>query len=141
MERLLSEDQGGYRTLALANGEVAEKGKLACIDTANSGVIVAGKAGAGLLPIGVFMESFTGDGTRRIHIKFHREYQGTWWDNDSVAPIALTDRGKLCFLKDAQTVSIDDTGRSPAGMVLDVSPTDGVLVVFNVPPAVAAATV
>jgi hypothetical protein len=84
------------------------------------------------------MESFTGDGTRRVHIKFHREYQGTWWDNDSVAPIALTDRGKLCFLKDAQTVSIDDTGRSPAGMVLDVSPTDGVLVVFNVPPNVAA---
>lgn len=133
MERIITEDQGGYRTLPLANGEVAERGKLACIDTANGGVIVVGKAATGLIPIGIFMESFTGNGTRGIHIKVHREYQGTWWSNDTAGLITAADRGKAVYMKDAETVSLTATGRSFVGMVLDVSPTDGVLVVFALP--------
>lgn len=132
MERVITEDQGGYRTLPLANTEIAERGKLACIDTA-TGNIVAGKSAVGLIPIGIFMESFVGNGVRGIHIKIHHEYQGTWWDNDTT-PIVAADRGKAVFMKDAQTVTLDGTGRSPIGMILDVSPSEGVLVIFALPP-------
>lgn len=134
MERVIQEDQGGYRTLPLANGEVAERGKLACIDTANAGVIIVGKTAVGLVPIGIFAESFTGNGTRGILIRMHREYQGTWWNNDAAALIANTDRGKAVYMKDAETVTLVATGRSAIGMILDVSPFEGVLVVFALPP-------
>jgi hypothetical protein len=138
MERVIQEDQGGYRTLPLASGEVAERGKLACIDTANAGAIVVGKTAPGLVPIGIFAESFTGNGTKGILIKMHREYQGTWWNNDSAALIANTDRGKPVFMKDAETVTLTATGRTAIGMILDVSPSEGVLVVFQLPPMPAA---
>jgi len=133
MERMISEDQGGYRTLTLANGETVERGKLVAIDTANAGVIVKAKPAAGIVPIGIAMETLVGDGVKQLHIKFHREYQGTWWENDTTTPATVADRGKRCYVKDDETVSMDGTGRSPAGMVLDVSPTEGVLVVFGLP--------
>lgn len=135
MERTIQETQGGYLTLVLANAEVAERGKLACIDTANGGIIVAGKAAAGLLNIGIFNETLTGNGVKKVHIKLHREFQGTWWTNDTVAPVALTDRGKYCYIKDSETVSASGTTRSVAGIVLDVSTNDGVFVVATFPPA------
>lgn len=131
MERMLEEEQGGYWAFPLANGEVAEKGKLACIDTANGGVIVAGKTATGLVSLGYFHESFTGNGTKKIQIKLHKELQATWLDNDTVAAVAATSRGTLCYIKDASTVSSDSTGRSVAGLVLDISTTQGVLVVFG----------
>jgi hypothetical protein len=131
MERMLEEEQGGYWAFPLANGEVAEKGKLACVDTANSGVIVSGKTATGLVSLGVFHESFTGNGTKKIQIKLHHELQATWWDNDATVAVGAGDRGKLCYIKDAVTVSGDSTGRSVAGLVLDVSPSQGVLVVFG----------
>lgn len=129
---MVEEEQGGYWAFPLANAEVAEKGKIACIDTGNGGVIVNGKTATGLIPIGIYQESFTGDGARKIQIKLHREIQATWWDNDS-APNALaaSDRGALCYIKDAVTVSKLSTGRSVAGMVLDVDSAQGVLVVFG----------
>lgn len=130
-ERMVTEAHWGYYAPVLANTEVAEKGKLACFDTANNGVLVAGKSAAGLISIGIFAESMTGDGVKRCQIKLHHEIQLTWWDNDSVAPIALTDRGQLCYLKDAVTVSIDGTGRSVAGLIMDVSAAKGVLVHFG----------
>lgn len=134
MDRLISEDQGGYLTLTLANGENAERGKLACVDLGNNGAIVAGKADTDLFSIGIFNESFVGDGSRKIHIKLHREFQGSWWDNDTVNAVTANDRGKWVYIKDAETVSILGTGRSPAGISLDVSPSDGVFVVFSFPP-------
>jgi hypothetical protein len=130
-ERMVTEFHAGYWALPLANAEVAEKGKLACIDTANGGIIIAGKTAAGLFPLGIFAESLTGDGTKKVQIKLFREIQASWWANDTVAAVALTDRGKLCAIKDSQTVSIDATGRSTAGMVLDVNSTKGVLVLFG----------
>lgn len=130
-ERMVVEAHWGHQALVLANGEVAEKGKLACIDTANNGVIVKGKAAAGLISIGIFHESLTGDGVKKVQIKLHREIQATWWDNDGTNPVAITDRGKLCYLVDDTTVSILSTGRSIAGMVLDVATSKGVLVHFN----------
>lgn len=130
-ERMVTEAHWGYNAFVLANGEVAERGHLAVIDTANSGIIIKGKAAAGLIQLGIFMESLTGDGVKRVQIKLHREIQASWWDNDATTPCAATDRGKLCYMKTDIAVSMDSTSRSVAGMVLDVHATKGVLVHFN----------
>lgn len=130
-ERMVTEAHWGYYAFVLANAEVAEKGKLAVIDTGNAGAIVNAKSAAGLIPIGIWAESLTGDGVKKIQVKLHRELQLTWWDNDTVNPVALTDRGKLVYLKDQTTVSILATGRSSAGIVLDVQAAKGVLVCFG----------
>jgi hypothetical protein len=131
MERMVTEAHWGYRAFALANGEVAERGKLAFIDTANNGIIVAGKSAAGLIPLGIFHESLTGDGVKKVQIKLHQELQATWWNNDGVAALDITDRGQLCYVLDSETVSADATGRSVAGIVLDVDAAKGVLVHFG----------
>lgn len=133
MERMFEEEQGGYWSFPLANNELAEKGKLACIDTANGGLIVRGKTATGLVSIGHFRETFTGDGTRKVQVKLHREIQASWWDNDPDGLLDAGDRGSKCWIKDAETVSGVSTGRSVAGMVLDVDPVQGVLVVFGFP--------
>lgn len=130
-ERMLTEAHWGYYAFVIPNAEVTEKGKLAVIDTGNGGAVVNARSAAGLIPLGIWAESKTGDGTLTCQVKLHREIQLTWWENDTVAPIALTDRGKLCFLKDNHTVSIDGTGRSSAGMVMDVKTAKGVLVLFG----------
>jgi hypothetical protein len=130
-ERMLTEAHWGYYAPVLANAEVVEKGKLACFDTANGGALVNARTAAGLISIGIWAESMTGDGVKRCQVKLHREIQLTWWDNDTVAAIALTDRGKLCYLKDAVTVSLDGTGRSVAGLIMDVQSAKGVLVHFG----------
>lgn len=130
-ERMVTEAHWGYYAFVLANGEVAERGKLACIDTANGGIIIKGKAAAGLIQLGIFHESLTGDGVKKVQVKLHREIQATWWDNDGTSPVALTDRGKLCYMKTDAMVSIDGTSRSVAGLVLDVVAAKGVLVHFG----------
>lgn len=130
-ERMLTEADWGYYAFVLANAEVAEKGNLAVFDTANGGVLVNAKSAAGLIPIGIFAESFTGDGVKKIQVKLHREIQMTWWDNDGTTPCTLAERGQLCYLKDNHTVSFDGTGRSIAGMIMDVQTAKGVLVLFG----------
>lgn len=130
-ERMITEADWGYYAFILANAEVVEKGKLAVLDTTASGNLVNARAAVGLIPIGIFAESMTGDGVKRCQIKLHREIQATWWVNDATTPAALTDRGKLCYLKDNVTVSMDSTTRSIAGMVLDVVAAKGVLVLFG----------
>lgn len=135
MERMIEEEQGGYWSFPLANNEVAEKGKLACIDTANSGVIVAGKTATGLVCIGYFNESFTGNGTKKVQIKLHREIQVTYWESDTAGgAITAADRGTACYVKDSQTVTKTSTGASIAGMVLDVVAGRGVAVFFPIYP-------
>jgi len=130
-ERMVTEAHWGYYAFVLANAEVVEKGKLAVFDTANSGVVVNAKSATGLIPIGIWAESMTGDGVKRVQVKLHRELQMTWWDNDGTNPVLAADRGKLCYLKDAVTVSILSTSRSIAGMVMDVVAAKGVLVLFG----------
>jgi hypothetical protein len=128
---MIVEAHWGYYAPVLANAEVAEKGKLACFDTGNSGVLCNARTAAGLISIGIFAESMTGDGVKRCQVKLHKEIQLTWWDNDGTAPVALTDRGKLCYLKNNTTVSLDGTGRSVAGLIMDVQSAKGVLVHFG----------
>jgi hypothetical protein len=131
MERMLVEADWGYYAFVLGVGVVVEKGKLAVFDTANSGALINATAAPDLFGIGVFAESMTGDGVKRVQVKLHREIQATWWDNDAGgSPVALTDRGKVCYYKTNTKVTMDDAG-AVAGVVLDVQSAKGVLVYFQ----------
>ena len=128
---MVREAHWGYYAFVLANAEVAERGHIVCIDTGNNGNIVVGQSAAGLIPIGIAMESLTGDGVKTLQVKLFKEIQATWWVNDTVAAVTAAMRGQLCYLKDSETVSSDNTGRSIAGMVLAVDASKGVLVHFG----------
>ncbi len=130
MERMITEAHWGYYSFAPKTGEVCERGKIAAFDTTDGSVINA-KTATTLIPIGIWHESKTADGVIKVQVKLWKEIQLSWWVNDTVAPIAITDRGKICAVKDNQTVSIDATGRSKAGMIFDVQAAKGVLVYFN----------
>lgn len=107
----------------LDNAEVAVKGYRACIDTSTGNLKVAGTSTT-LLPIGVFTEGLTGDGTTETLVQLDEELSVRQWDNDS-APndVANSDRGSSCYMKDGKTVSMLSTGRSIAGIVLGIDPT------------------
>lgn len=132
-ERMITEAFWGYHDFVLANAAVAVKGCLAVIDTGNAGIVKPPGVATGLVALGIFMESLTGDGVQTVQVKLHRELQASWWDNDTVAPIAITDRGAKAYYKDDHTVTITAAAHSVAGMILDVSATKGVLVTFNYP--------
>lgn len=133
-ERMVREAHWGYIALPLKSGELAEKGKLACIDTGDGGKIVKGRTAAGLIPFGVFQETLTGDGTKTVKIRLFAEIRALWWNNDSGGtPVTAADVGTIAAIVDDQTVSADDTGRSAAGLVLAVDAAKGVLVYAALP--------
>jgi hypothetical protein len=128
MERPVIEAHWGYYPFVLRNGDVAEKGKLACLDRATAGIVRKGVTATGLVPVGVFNESLTGDGVKKISVKLFDEIRAIWWNNDTTTPITANDIGDPCYIKDDVTVSGDNTGRSLGGMVLAVDAAKGVLV-------------
>lgn len=126
-ERMTRREAWSYFEHTLANTEVAEKGNVACIDTA-SGEIVAGQTGDGLLPIGYFDETRTGNGTAKVRVRLFREI---WVDRfaNAGAPnaVAASDIGSFCYLAGPATVTMAASGNSIAGRVWGVS-SAGVLV-------------
>lgn len=113
----------------LSTGEVAEKGKMACLDT-TSGEVVAGQASTTLKPLGHFDADATGDGTTTIYVRYFRERRLFWWANDGTDPVDAADEGSNCYIVDDETVSISSatSTRSIAGRVFGVSTRYGVLV-------------
>jgi hypothetical protein len=132
-ERAKIEAHWGYKPFVLKSGVVAEKGKLACLDTTESGKVVAGKASTTLVPIGWFMESFTGDGVKTISVMLFDEIRLAWWDNDGGAPLAASDILHACYILDDHTVTATATGHSLAGVVMGIDSAKGVLVYSALP--------
>lgn len=126
VQRMTRREAWSYFEHVLATAEVAEKGHIACIDL-SSGEIVAGQEGTGLLPIGYFEETKTGNGTSTVRVRLFREIWVDRFVNDGDAPVTAAHIGSACYLVDSETVSSDDTGRSIAGRVWGVS-SEGVLV-------------
>ena len=126
-ERAVIKAYWAYHQFVLADGVVAEKGKLACIDTTD-GSVTKGATSATLIPLGLFAESLTGDGELLVNVELFEEIVARWWVNDTVAPVTADLLGQICFIKDDQTVTADDTGASPLGMILAVDTAKGVLV-------------
>jgi hypothetical protein len=133
MERMVIEAHWGYISLLLKANEVAEKGKLACIDLSANGIIVKGRTATTLIPLGVFHETLTGDGVKKVHIKLFREIQAIWWNNDTGSPIGPEDVGTIAYIKDDQTVTATATGASPLGLILATDTAKGVLVYSPLP--------
>lgn len=115
-ERLINRKTIDRLERALANGEVAEKGAVACIDLTD-GTLVAGAVSETLLAIGWFETSLTGDGTTVIGVKLFSEIPCAVLINSGTGPVADDDVGNLCYLHSAFEVSMTASGKSYAGRV------------------------
>lgn len=113
--------------IALTNAVVAEKGKLAAIDT-GTGLLTKGGVSTTLVPIGYFDESATGDGAALVAVRLFQGVWVHWFDNDSGVPVVAADLLSDVFILDDTTVSGLGTGRSVAGRVWALNTVDGVAV-------------
>jgi hypothetical protein len=115
-------DTRDHLVRALTNGDVAESGHIACIDTA-TGLLAVGKTSTTLIPIGNFVftgDSITGDGVTPVKVRLFREGRFHWFDNDADSPLLDADVMGNCYIKDTHTVSKTSTSRSLAGRVWEV---------------------
>ena len=126
-ERMSIKAYWAYQQFTLTTGVLAEKGKIAVVNTA-TGLVTKGGLATTYLPLGVFAETLTGDGVKKVQVELWEEIVGRWWVNDTVAPITAAMLGKAAYIKDDQTVSATSTGASVLGAVLAVDAVKGVLV-------------
>lgn len=118
-ERITQLKDHAYIAPVLTNTEVAEKGKRAFIDTTTGKATVT--MSSVTMDVGEFAETRTGDGTQTVMIRLHADLVTRRWANDTGTAVAATDRGRVCYVKDASTVSMSSTGgRQRAGIVIDV---------------------
>lgn len=127
-ERRTRERHFAFIDLVLTNTEVAEKGHIACLDTATSGEVAPAQDSTTLIPIGYFTQNLTGDGTKKVNIRLFREIRAQWFDNDATNAVAASHIGEDCYLSDTAEVSSLSTGRSVAGKVWAIDSAKGVLV-------------
>jgi len=131
-ERLVTQANWAFYDFVLKSGVLAERGTIAVIDTADGSVTKAGAA-TGLIPLGIFQQTVTGDGVLTVQVKMFYELVSYWYDNDTAGtPVTIAMRGQLAYLKDEHTVTAAATG-SVAGMILNVLAAKGVLVAFGYP--------
>jgi len=127
-ERMTRNETWGWAQFVLTSAVVAEKGKMACLDTATSGEVTKGATSLTLRPIGYFDENLTGDGTKQVRVRLFDEVRLHWFENDTGTPVDAGDIGDQVFILDDETVTADATGASVAGRVWAVNSTNGVLV-------------
>ncbi len=131
-DRMVTEAVWGYQDFVLKSGVLAERGKLAVIDTAD-GSITKGGTAATLLPLGLWMQTLTGDGVKKIQVQLFHPINARWWDNDTAGtPAVAADVGKAAYIKDDQTVTRATTG-SVLGLILAIDASKGVLVYSSYP--------
>jgi len=104
---------------ALKNAASAEKGNVACIDTAD-GSLVPGAVSATLVPIGYFEDTLVGDGVTLIGVTLFAEIECAVMINSSVGPVADSDMLKTTYLHSSFEVSMTATGKSALGRVWGV---------------------
>jgi hypothetical protein len=132
----IKEQAIGYYDFILKSGVQAERGKIAVIDTADSGAITLASTDTLLIPLGIFTADVLGDGVKTVQVKFFHEIAAYWWANDSGTPVVIADRGKPAYMLNSTTVTGDATGRTALGTVIDVVAAEGVLVYSSYPFAV-----
>lgn len=125
-QRGTREEAWSYFEHVLEDTIVAEVGHVACLD-ANGEITIAAE-GTGLVPIGLFDEDKTGDGTITVRVRLFREIILHWFENDGTNTVVAADIGGPCYLDGANSVGNVASGRSLAGTVWGVSATYGVLV-------------
>jgi len=110
----------------LKNAVVAEKGQIACIDTADGSLTVAAVSTT-LIPIGWFEQSFTGDGVKVMSVKLFAEIEVQCMVASATGAPVDADVGKICYLRATPEVSTTATSSSVAGRIWKVD-TQGVWV-------------
>lgn len=116
-----------YVERTLKNTALAEKGKIACVELSSGLIVPAAETTTGLLPIGYFDQTLTGNGTLKVRVLLFREVTVHLFANSGTSALADTDFGNLCYIGGDATVAKVATGRSQAGRCWGVT-TAGVLV-------------
>ena len=110
----------------LTAAAVAVKGELALLNPA-TGKLVVGAVAEGLIPIGHYNEDLTGTGTNLCNVRLFKEIFAYRFTNASSSVTAAM-VGAPCYVQTGSSVSGVATGKSVAGLVLEVDATLGVLV-------------
>lgn len=111
------------QSYVLATGATAVEGEFACIDAA--GLAAPASVGTGLLCVGTFDlsatggASVTGDGTKKVRIRFAQPGETFAAVSDTTTPVTLV--GSKCYLFNGFTVSANATGTSAAGTVVKIN--------------------
>ncbi len=99
---------------------------------ASQGCVSEGAGATDLLSIGRFSETVdnTGGaaGAKSVEVLFHRQVECLKLLNDAGSPVAANDVGAACWFLDNNTVTMDPTGSSIAGIVWGL---DGAYVLFE----------
>lgn len=129
IERMSSREAWDYKEFTLSSGHKAFKNGLAAIDL-GSGKVVPGDARTDLFVIGKFAQTMDATSADKlVNVQLSHEVWIEWFANDTLgSPVAATDLGALCYVKDDQTVTQSPTGASIAGRVWGVDSTKGVAV-------------
>jgi hypothetical protein len=99
----------------LTNAAVAEKGQIACVDTA-TGLIIVGATGATTyVPIGYFEEDLTGTGSNLVSIVLFEEITVHYLTPSATGTPVATDLMKILYLRASPEVSTTATTSSVAG--------------------------
>jgi hypothetical protein len=114
--RVLQSQEWTRLERVLKNAAVAEKGQVACIDTAD-GSLVPGAVSTTLLPIGLFESSATGDGVATIFVRLFASVAVVPLVNSATGPVDDGDVGSLTYIHSATEVSMTAAGKSVAGRV------------------------
>lgn len=115
----------------MAAGVECNAGAIACLNA--SGFIVPASAAAGLKAVGIFDETKTGgaaDGDERITVRRDLGESYAFADAEDGAAIDLSNVGDVAYIEDDQTVRLNATGTSAAGIIDDVD-ADGVHIRFT----------
>jgi hypothetical protein len=105
------------------------KGGMCSIDTSTGGVVKPSAGGANQVFIGFFTESLPSSAAgTKVNVQLGRKVNIVWLENtDTGNTVAATDLGKVCYLKDDQTVTMSSAGSATkAGRVWGISTINGV---------------
>jgi hypothetical protein len=112
-------------SFALKSGDVAVQGNVAYGDPATGKVTITPSATT--IATGHFAEGFTGDGTKKISVRFFEEVQAYWFTNDSGAAVSLA----FTTANYLNGSTVTTTAGCPAGYVVEAN-TAQVLIVPRV---------
>lgn len=113
----------------LGPGLKAFEGGLACIDSANPGVIVVAGISTTLKPIGIFQhdaDNSAGSGTMGVGIEFFREKELYYWDSvGGPGAITVADLYQTVYIASDHELTTVSTGASPYGIVWTFTAANG----------------
>lgn len=115
--KMIMSDKGDRFRFRLGQGLTAYQGGLAAIDLL-TGEVCPAKVDDGLRVIGLFTETVTSpaSATAPVEVRLPQEVRIDYFDN--AGDVDAEHIGATAYAEDDQTVTVDDDGRSPVGVIL-----------------------